>query len=238
MRLKELFWNGLHQLCHNKHHITLNLFGRELQPCSRCLGRYLGIVFSLPFVLHLYFNYSFNFELIFTISWILASVAIVDWASVKAGLRAGSNSMRVTSGFLLGIGSIIYLFLLPTHIILNGISLWGYGFVFTVVAYIVWCKEYNLSLKNPIAQNIRSIAVFSAVPLTVGTIPCGCSQTGGCCNFCACPGCSMDCCCSPCMICCITLPIIVIVWFLWFRKKKKPLNGSVSPNSQQRGKTK
>jgi len=235
VRLKDLFWNGLHQLCHNKHYVTLNLFGRELHPCSRCLGRYLGILLSLPFVIYLYFNHSFNFESIFVLSWLLASFAIVDWASVKAGLRTGTNSMRVVSGFFLGMGSVIYLFLLPTNIILNAISLWSYGLIFAIIFYVVWCKEYNLSLKNPIAQNVRSIAMFSAMPLTVGAVPCACGTTGGCCNCCTLPGCNTTCCCSPCMICCITLPIIVVVWFLWFRKKKKP---QVTKQNTSGGKTK
>jgi len=202
----------------------LNLFGRELHPCSRCFGMYLGIILSLPVILYLYFNYSFNFEFIFVVSWLLASFAIIDWASAKAGLRKGTNSMRTISGFLLGIGSIIYLFLLPTNIFLNSISLWGYGITFTVIAYVVWCKEYNLSLRNPITQNIQSIAVFSAMPLTVGAVPCGCSQTGGCCGACACPGCDPMCCCGPCIVCCCTLPLLCFLpqILAWFKGRKKP----------------
>ena len=218
----------MHQLEHNKHHITLNLFGRELYPCARCFGMYLGIIFLLPFVMYLYFNSQFDFQFIFVLSWILASLAIIDWASVKIGFRTGTNSMRMATGFLLGIGSIIYLFLLPSNIFLNAVHLWVYGLAFSVIAYIVWCKRYNLSLRNPISQNIQSIVVFSAVPLTAGAVPCSCTQTGGCCNFCAIPGCSTGCCCSPCMVCCCTLPLLCFLPTIlkWFKGWRKPKGGT------------
>ena len=224
MRLKEHLWNVLHQLEHNEHHITLNLFGRELHPCARCSGTFLGIILSLPLILYISFNYSFNFEFIFILSFFLASFAIIDWGTAKAGIRAGTNSIRVISGFLLGIGSIVYLFLLPTNIFLNGISLWSYGIVFTVVAYAVWCRQYGLSLRNPIAENV---AVLSAVPLTIASVPCGCSQTGGCCNSCALPGCSTTCCCGPWMVCCCTLPLMCFLPKIldWFKGRNKPKGG-------------
>ena len=233
MRLKNLLWNGLHQLEHNAHYVTLNIFGKEMHLCSRCTGMGLGIILSLPFVLHLYFNYQFNFELIFIISWIFALFAIADWSSIKTGLRKGNNGIRAVTGFLLGMGIHTYLFLLPTTIFFNSISLWSYGIVFTVVAYVAWCRKYNLSLRNPIAQNV---AVLSAMPLAVGNVPCGCSQTGGCCGSCACPGCNTTCCFSPCLICGCTLPLLCFLPTIlkWFKGRKKSPKASKAKGGKTR----
>ncbi len=149
--VKEIFWKALQTLEHNpSHYTTLSLFGRQLQLCPRCTGTYLGIIFSLPFVLYLYLNYSFDFNSIFIISWFMVLFPILDWASVKTGLWKGNNNVRIVTGFMLGSAGLIYLFLLPINVAspislgFKYLTLCAYGFVFSMAHYGIKCKELDL----------------------------------------------------------------------------------------------
>ena len=228
--VKEIFLMALQMLEHNdQHHTTIHLFGKQLHLCSRCTGLYLGIIFSLPFILHLYFNYSFNFNSIFIVSWCIALFPIADWATVKAGLWKGNSNVRIATGFMLGSAGLIYLFLLPINVIspvsfgFKYLTLCIYGFVFSIAHYGVKCGELNLSLRNPIRQNLA--VIYAASPLAVVS----CGQTGGCGGGCNCCPCGGGCCCSP-LCCCIGIcPLICIM--KWAMDKKKPPKGV--PNAKK-----
>jgi uncharacterized membrane protein len=105
---------------HNpRHYIILNIFDKEIHPCARCFGAWIGylvgFILSSPFWLgYLHVN---NFTLVFVIAWIFAIPALIDWSTAKLGLWEGKNSIRVATGFLYGFGVIIYLFVLPASII-------------------------------------------------------------------------------------------------------------------------
>ena len=62
---------------HNpNHYITIKLLGKEIRPCARCFGQWLGIVFSLIFTspFWLGFLHANNFTAVFVISWILITI--------------------------------------------------------------------------------------------------------------------------------------------------------------------
>ena len=223
-----MFKKVIGMLNHNPKH-SIKVFNNRV--CARCFSLYASGTISFILFAVLYITgFEFSFLPIFVISWVMSGICIADWLSVKLKLRKGSNKWRVLSGACLGIAYSLYVWLLPIPWILKLLSLMIINSFFAIVFYYVRCKEHNLSLKNPISQNIRSIAVFSAVPLAVGTVPCGCSQTGGCCGSCACPGCNMTCCCSPVLVCCCTLPLLCFLPTIlkWFKGRKKSSNAKPS----------
>lgn len=214
MKAKEIFLTALQRLEHNKqHYTTIHLFGKTINACSRCLGMYSGMLITVPMVILLSFIGTYNFWHIFGLSWLLASFSIVDWATVKAGLRKGNNNVRMATGFMLGSAGLIYLFLLPINVVspvgfgFKYLTLCMYGFAFSMIHYGVKCREFNLSLKNPVRQNLAVIC--SAAPLAVVSGGLECGQTGGCGEFCnCCPLCSN---CSPLCLCIGICPIICIM---------------------------
>lgn len=212
---------AMHFLEHNKHYITIDVFGTPIKACARCLGSIIGELAAFFIILPFMALEVFDFAMVFTLSWVLAGFAIVDWATVKAKLREGSNTMRFVTGYLLAFGAMIYLLLLPIPFLTRILSLSGYGLVFVIVQYIVDCKEHGLSLRNPIRKNLVILSA-SAMPLTVGQI--GCGHTGGCsCACCPCGSCG-SCCCSP-LCCCVGVcPIICIMKSVMDRgaKQKQP----------------
>lgn len=214
--VKEIFWNALQMLEHNDQHCTtIHPFGKTINACSRCLGMYIGMLVALPIVILFSSIGTYNFWHIFGFAWFLALFPIADWATVKAGIREGNNNVRIVTGFMLGSAGLIYLFLLPINVIspvsfgFKYLTLCIYGFVFSIAHYGVKCGELNLSLKNPVRQNLA--VIYAASPLAVASGTIGCGQTGGCGSFCNCCPCGGGCCCSP-LCCCIGIcPLICII---------------------------
>ena len=225
IRAKEMFWMGLRQLEHNEHYTTIHLFGKPINACSRCLGMYIGMLITLPIVILLSFIETYNFWYIFGLSWLLASFSIIDWATVKAGLWKGNNNVRITTGFMLGAAGFIYLFLLPINVIspvsfgFKYFTLCIYGFVFSIVHYGVKCGELDLSLKNPVRQNLA--AIYAASPLAVASGGLECGQTGGCGGICNCCPCGGGCCVSP-LCCCIGICPLICIMKSTMDKKAPP----------------
>jgi len=214
MNAREIFWMTLRNLEHNEHYTTVHLSGRSINACSRCLGMYSGMLISLPIVILLSFIGTYNFWHIFGLAWLLASFSIIDWSIVKAGLWKGNNNVRIVTGFMLGAAGFIYLFLLPITVIspisfgFKYATLCIYGFVFSMAHYGVKCRELNLSLKNPVRQNLAVIYAASPLAVVSGGLECG--QTGGCMGCCNCP-CGEGCLCAPLCLCIGICPLICIM---------------------------
>lgn len=208
--LKCLFWRNMYSLQHNNHYIKIYVFGKEIKACARCLGMYSGMLMALPIMMLLAATERFEFWYIFSLSWLLASFAIVDWGTVKGKIWQGNNYLRLFTGFMLGIAGMMYLFLLPINPAYRFLSLFGFAIIFDVIHYGVLCKEHHLSLRNPIPQNLAIIGI--ALPLTIGQTG-GCAMTGGCgecCTCCPCGNCGACMCCPLC--CCIgVIPIICLM---------------------------
>lgn len=127
---------------HNpRHYIKLNILRKTITPCARCFGLWTGIfvgfILLVPFLLGV-FNIQ-NFVLIFIIAWLFVIPTIVDWGTTKLGLRKGTNSIRIATGFLHGIGLIIYFFILPANILFKISTYLLYDAIFYLIRW-----RYNL----------------------------------------------------------------------------------------------
>lgn len=132
---------------HNpNHYIKIKIFGKELRPCARCFGQWMGVLVSLivtsPFWLG--FIYVDEFLLIFVISWLFVVPAIVDWSTTKLGFRKGNNNIRFLTGFLFGAGIVIYLFVLPANIIFKIVTYAIYEIIFHTIRGHYGLKHYYL----------------------------------------------------------------------------------------------
>ncbi len=126
----------INKIQHNPdHYIKFNIRDRKILACARCtgftIGFFVGLTILLPFFLG--FIFTDNFFLVFTVSWIFVIPSIVDWGSVKLGLRKGSNPLRFLVGYLQGIGYAMYLFILPIHIIFRVTTLALYESAFFTI---------------------------------------------------------------------------------------------------------
>ncbi|MCK4365479.1 MAG: DUF2085 domain-containing protein [Thermoplasmatales archaeon] len=134
---------------HNpRHYIKLDIFGKTICPCARCFGFWIGLlvgfILSIPIWLGLFQIQ--NFILIFILAWLFTVPVIVDWSSVRLGLRVGKNSVRVSTGFLHGIGVIIYFFVLPAGIIFKVLTYFSYEIIFYVIRWRYHIQHYNMKL--------------------------------------------------------------------------------------------
>jgi len=131
---------------HNpKHHIRLKVFSKEICPCARCFGLWLGLFIGFFFSIPFWAGYIrvHNFFLIFAIAWVFVIPAIIDWITVKACLRKGKNSVRVATGFLYGIGVTIYLFILPAGIFFKIVTYGLYEGSFYLIRWFFHIKHYK-----------------------------------------------------------------------------------------------
>ena len=131
---------------HNpRHYIKLNIFSYEIRPCARCFGLWtgllIGFILSSPFWLGLF--HTENFIIVFIIAWLFVIPAIVDWSTVKLGLRKGNNDIRVVTGFLQGVGVMIYLFVLPADIIFRITTILLYESTFYLIKGLYHIHHYK-----------------------------------------------------------------------------------------------
>jgi uncharacterized membrane protein len=131
---------------HNpRHYIVLNIFNKEIRPCARCfglwIGTFFGFIFSSPFWLGIIKTENFN--LVFILAWLFAMPSIFDWSTVKLGLRKGKNSVRVFAGFFHGVGVIIYFLVLPAGIIFKILTYALYEGVFQIFRITFHLNHYK-----------------------------------------------------------------------------------------------
>ncbi|MHA1379637.1 MAG: DUF2085 domain-containing protein [Candidatus Helarchaeota archaeon] len=79
----------------------------EIRLCARCTGIYSGLLIGIiiPAIYgYSLFGKSFNpfYSLLSAI--ILATPLLIDWGTQKIGLRESNNYLRVSTGFIFGIG--------------------------------------------------------------------------------------------------------------------------------------
>ena len=132
---------------HNpRHYVTLKIFGRQIHPCARCLGLWFGLLvgFILSSIFWLGIYQIKNFILVFLIAWAFALPAIFDWISIKSNLRKGNNKTRLLTGFLLGIGIVIYFFVLPADIIFKVVTYSIYEIIFYIIRWYNHIRHYTI----------------------------------------------------------------------------------------------
>jgi len=171
------------------HYIELNIHGRTVKPCARCFGKYIGMISVLPVALLFVLGYfSTTFYIAFFASWILAIPAIIDWSTVKLGIRGGGNKARVTTGFLLGAGISTYFLIMPASILFKLLTFFVYSAVFAIIKmHIVYDGFGNF---------IKYTRENATLPTKKSLYSCSCGvETGCCCSFCnGCYGTCMNAC--------------------------------------------
>ena len=192
---------------HPEHYIKLKIFGETFKPCARCLGQYtIGLPFFLLFMLLYYIGYTFDFTTIFTISWILSTLTILDWSSVEIlHIRKGNNTTRLLTGGTLGIGVSMYLWLLPTNWAFKLSTLTIYFLIITAITFAVKCKKQGINPIEEINKNIDQAYYYLTHPkyFFVACTCCPCCSTGCCCGgtTACCPLVMCLCSCIPCLCC-------------------------------------
>jgi uncharacterized membrane protein len=111
--------------------------GKNVYLCSRCTGTSLGIIGV--FVANA-LGMSFPLEFYLPLISFLPVVAAVDWFTQSAKLRESKNSIRVGSGFLLGISEALFLLLLINGFLLMFLVAFTVILVYAFSIYLVAAK--------------------------------------------------------------------------------------------------
>lgn len=94
------------KICHRLPERSFHIKGHQFPVCSRCTGFYTGLFVFL--VYEILFGVYYNLEL-FLISIILMIPVAVDGFTQLFGLRESNNTLRFITGFIGGIGLIIFI---------------------------------------------------------------------------------------------------------------------------------
>lgn len=93
-------------ICHQKPERSFFIKGRQFPVCARCTGFYTGLVVYLIWSLFNSHSYDLNMLII---SMILMIPVAVDGMTQYFGPRESTNTIRFITGFIGGIGLIIFL---------------------------------------------------------------------------------------------------------------------------------
>jgi len=79
--------------------IQVHLWKRDLYLCARGTGRYSGLIAAL--IINIFLEIPTG---LYPVSFVFFPLpSTIDWASQRIGLRESKNSIRVSTGFLLGV---------------------------------------------------------------------------------------------------------------------------------------
>ena len=93
-------------ICHRKPERSFFIKGHQFPVCARCTGFYTGLIVYL-IITHFY-SHGYDFSILF-ISMILMIPVAIDGLTQYFGPRESTNSLRFITGFIGGIGLIIFL---------------------------------------------------------------------------------------------------------------------------------
>ena len=105
-------------ICHRKPERSFFINGHQFPVCARCTGFYSGLAAFLIYIYFFKLTYDLN---LFIFSIILLIPTAIDGFTQFFGLRESNNTLRFITGFIGGIGLIIF---------------------FKMI--IMWCFEYVL----------------------------------------------------------------------------------------------
>ena len=188
---------------HNEHALSFNIRGVEWHPCARCTGKIMGIFAMLPIALLIVLGYAkLDIGLLtgFVMAWSLALPAIIDWSTVKANIRKGSNKVRFVTGFALGMGLVVYFLLMPASLLFKVVTFFAYELVFAVIYIHV---HYQMSIFDYIGELTAKPMMYSC---ECGTSCTCCGGAGDCLGCNNCIGNAINACTCICLAC-ITIPI-------------------------------
>jgi len=89
--------------------IRVSFRGRNIYLCARCTGKYSGI---LSVFVAWFLGFDFPIWLYLLLVSILPAPSIVDWITQSCKLRESRNTIRICTGYLLGIGEGLFLLML------------------------------------------------------------------------------------------------------------------------------
>ena len=93
-------------ICHQKPERSFFIKGRQFPVCARCTGFYSGLVVYLVYSIF----YSNNYDLSMLILSIILMIPVaVDGLTQYFGPRESTNKLRFITGFIGGIGLILFL---------------------------------------------------------------------------------------------------------------------------------
>ena len=93
-------------ICHRKPERSFFIKGHQFPVCARCTGFYAGLIVYLTY----YYTHPHDYNLtILFISMILMVPVAVDGLTQYFGKRESTNTLRFITGFIGGIGLIIFL---------------------------------------------------------------------------------------------------------------------------------
>ena len=93
-------------ICHRKPERSFFIKGHQFPVCARCTGFYTGLVVYL--IWNFLYGHSYDLNMLL-ISMILMIPAAVDGLTQYFGPRESTNELRFLTGFIGGIGLIIFL---------------------------------------------------------------------------------------------------------------------------------
>ena len=93
-------------ICHRIPERSFFIKGHQFPVCARCTGFYTGLAVYLIF--NFFYSHSYNLEML-VISMILMVPAAADGMTQYFGPRESTNTLRFITGFIGGVGLIIFL---------------------------------------------------------------------------------------------------------------------------------
>jgi uncharacterized membrane protein len=126
--------------------IHLKLWNRDLYLCARGVGRYSGLV--AVFILNSFLPVPLW---LYPLSFVFFPIpSTFDWAIQKAGKRESRNSIRIPTGFLVGVsqGLLIISYL-------HGMTLiFAFGIIVILIYFLVYCfAKYQKRRVNNVQRN-------------------------------------------------------------------------------------
>jgi len=158
--MKKLLIRMLKSFQHNdKHYFEREFYGEKVRLCARCLGQWSAIYVTASIFAFLFFTGmlpKYDLVPVFLMCWGFAFVGIIDWASVRVfHLWGGDNRVRFITGLFIGVGSMLYVFLMPTNILFNIASLYVFYKAKDLVVFRSHCHDSGLTLKQGILNLVR-----------------------------------------------------------------------------------
>lgn len=133
-------------LAHHRHDqlqrtIHVKLWNWNLYLCARGVGRYSGLI--TVFILSSFFQVPLWF---YPLSFVFFPIpSMVDWALQKSGARESRNSLRIPTGFLVGIsqGLLIVSYLQSMQ------TVFAFGIIVMILYFLAFCFEkYSRTREN------------------------------------------------------------------------------------------
>ena len=98
--------NPTKYICHRIPERSFFIKGRQFPVCARCTGFYTGLIAYL--IVHAFYEHPYDINMLIVSMMLMIPVAI-DGITQYFGPRESTNSLRFITGFIGGVGLIIFL---------------------------------------------------------------------------------------------------------------------------------